>query len=212
MDAMEVKVVVEADAEEKVFRNAVVYLTSAKPFRGVELAVALREGLAVTDCWPRWPDDIQDLRLTWKAQSYPRHFTSRVRHSFGVRLRLSGPANLSARIREWRYAGGLVRLEASRPGGLKAVVGPFAESARVLEREGGLTRVSSGGVKYFIVKGERVQLSVEAVGGYVTTGYIEYAPGNLEMPFDVEIKARGRLRFKRQLIARLSDLYLTEAG
>ncbi|MEM1508365.1 MAG: hypothetical protein QW291_02685 [Thermofilaceae archaeon] len=207
---MKVKVVVEVDAEERVFRSAIIYLTSTKPFRGTELIIELRDGLAVTDCWPRWPDDIQDLRLIWKSNSYPRYFNpSKTRYSFGVRLRLSGPANLSARIHEWRYGDGLVKLEASRSEGLKAIVGPFTENARVFEKEGALAWVSNGGIRYFLVEGKCVRLYVEANGGYITTGCLEYTPKDLEMPFSVSIKTRSRSRSKKLLIARLSDLYLT---
>lgn len=206
---MKVKIVVEADAEEKVFQNVTIYLTSIKPFKGTELTVKLREGLAVTDCWPRWPDEIQDLCLTWKSYSYPRYFnSSKIRYSFGVRLRLSGPADLSARIHEWCYGKGFVKLVASRSGGLKAIVGPFTENSHILGSEGALTWISSHGMKYFLIRGEWVRLCVEAIGGCMLTGYLEYVPEDLEMPFSVSIKTKEQIHSKKLLIARLSDLYL----
>jgi hypothetical protein len=196
------KVHVEADAAGPRYRGAVVYLTSREPFEGV-LRLELREGVAVTGCWPRWPDKAGERSAAWRVEPYVRRFGGSALFSFGVRLDLEGRAELSASVGRWSAEGGVVELEAGRSGGLRAVVGPLAPGCKVLGFRGSL-RVIEGALTYVVVEGEHAALRVSASG--LVTGYLEYEPIPCEMPFEVELKGLRVTSVERTLIVRLEDL------
>ena len=197
------KVHVEADAIGPRYRGAVVYLSSEEPFGGA-LVLKLRGKVAVTGCWPRWPDVMSERSAAWKVESYVRRFGARLLYSFGVRLDLEGVAELSASVDKWSAEGGTVELEACRSGGLKAVVGPLAPGYRLLSFKGSLRVIEAAPSTYVMIEGERVALQVNASG--LVTGHLECVPLPSEMPFEVELKGLRVTSVERTLIVRLEDL------
>jgi len=198
------KVHVEADAAGPKYRGAVVYLTSEKPFEGA-LTLALREGVAVTGCWPRWPDEMGERLATWRVEPYVRRFGNRSLYSFGVRLDLEGKAELSAKVDKWSAEGGVIELEACRGGGLKAVIGPLTRGYRVLSFTGSLRSVEAAPLAYMVVEGERVALRISAMGS--VTGHLEYEPPPSEMPFELRLEGFRVTSAERELLVRLEDLF-----
>lgn len=197
------KIHVEADAAGLKYKSAVVYLTSEKSFGGA-LALKLKEGVAATGCWPRWPDEMGERFASWRVEPYVRRFGDRLLHSFGVRLDLDGRAELFARVDRWSAEGGVVELEASRSGGLRAVVGPLARSCEVLSFEGSLRTVENAHLMYVVVEGEHVALRVSASG--LVAGYLECEPVPSELPFEVEVRGFQVTSEERVLLLRLEDL------
>jgi len=198
------KVHVEADAWPPRFRDAVVYLTSEGPLSG-EVVVRLREGVAVTGCWPRWPDEMGERVAVWRITPYERDLGGRRLLSFGVRLELAGEARLAVSVVRWEASGGVLRLEAAREGGLRAVVGPMP-SFRLLGSRGSVSTLGSPPARYVEVRGERVALEVAARG--LVAGFLEYEPSEGELPFEVEVRGVGLGRVERVMVIRLPDLEL----
>lgn len=200
------KVHVEADAAGRRYRSAVVYLTSEEPVRG-ELALELREGVAVTGCWPRWPDEMGERSAVWRIETYPRNFGERVLHSFGIRLDLEGEANLSAEVVRWSVEGGVAALEARRGEGLRAFVGPLAPGYRVLRFEGRLSTIEASGLAYLVLEGQRVALELDAKGQGVLAGHLEYDPLPEELPFELKLRGARAAGVEKVLAVRLEDLH-----
>ena len=201
------KVHVEADAASSGCRSAVAYLTSEEPFEGV-LELRLREGIAVTGCWPRWPDEMSERSAVWRVEPYTRRFGNRVLYSFGVRLDLEGGVELSAAVDRWLAEGGIVELEARRKGGLRAVVGPLARSYRVLSSKGILRAVEAAPFTYIVLEGDCVAVRLHTEEQGVLAGHLEYQPSFEELPFELELKGFTVASVESVLLARLEDLHV----
>jgi hypothetical protein len=199
------KIHVEADAASSSCRSAVVYLTSEEPFEGI-LGLRLKEGTAVTGCWPRWPDEMGEQSAVWRVEPYTRRFGNRVLYSFGVRLDLEGRVELSAVVDRWLAESGTVELEARREGGLKAVIGPLARSYRVLSSRGVLRAVEAAPFTYLVLEGDRVAVRLHTEEQGVLAGHLEYQPSFEELPFELELKGFTVAGVESVLLARLEDL------
>ena len=199
------KIHVEADVAGPRYRDAVVYLTSEEPFEGA-LTLKLREGVAVTGCWPRWPDEMGEQSAVWRVEPYTRRFGNRVLYSFGVRLDLKGRVELSAVVDRWLAEGSVIVLEARREGGLKAVVGPLARSCRILSFKGILRMVDATPFTYIALEGDCVAVRLHAEEQGVLAGHLEYEPSFEELPFELELKGFTIASVESVLLARLEDL------
>lgn len=199
------KVHLEADVASSNCRSAVIYLTSEEPFEGV-LGLRLKEGIAITGCWPRWPDEMDERSAVWRVEPYTRHFGNRVLYSFGVRLDLEGRVQLSTVVDRWLAVGSIVELEARRKGGLRAVVGPLARSYRVLSFRGVLRAVAAAPFTYLVLEGDRVAIRLHTDEQGVLAGHLEYQPSFEELPFELELEGFTAASVESVLLARLEDL------
>lgn len=206
---MRLKVHVEADAALLEYREAVIYLTAAKPVSGAEVEVELREGVAITGCWPRWPDRMEERVAAWRVETYPRDFEERVLHSFGLRLDLAGAFKPTAHILRWELRERVVELSAERGGGLRAIVGPLAPGFRLIEWRGRLARLESLAHSYVTLKGESIRLLLELGDQLLVSGRVEYVPNSREAPFEVKLKGVRAGEREETLSLRLDDLALT---
>ncbi|MEM1810063.1 MAG: hypothetical protein QW448_04845 [Thermofilaceae archaeon] len=204
----QVKVHVEADADPPAYRSAVVYVTLGEPLEGVEILLRLREGVAVTGCWPRWPDRMGEREALWLATLYPRRFEGGIVYSFGVRLDLQGaPPEVLGNLR-WGLRGRAIVLEAVREPRVRALVGPLRPGFKVLSSLGRLEVVGEPLARYIAIEGRSVALELEAPGQSVVSGYLEFEPEDGEMPFEVEVLGLTNPVFERTMIVRLRDLHL----
>lgn len=200
------KIHIEADSEPFAYREAVVYITLDELVEGVELHLRLKEGVAVTDCWPRWPDRMGEREAVWFATLYPRRFEGGILYSFGVRLGLKGGAQTTIDALKWRAEGRAVVLEAIRGLGLRAVIGPLLPGFKILGSHGEVGIVGERGAQYVVVEGEAVSLRLELEEQGIVGGFVEYEPEPTEMPFEVEVRGIANPIFERKMVVRLQDL------
>lgn len=202
------KIHVETDARPPTYRSAVVYATADRPFEGAAIIIRLKDGVAVTGCWPRWPEVMSGRSALWRATPYPRAFGDRTLYSFGIRLDLMGEAPITARVAEWRVEGGIVTLEASRRRGLRAAVGPLLPGFVVLDSRGAAKLIGGSSAYYVLVEGTDVRVRLKAPPQETASGFLEYEPEALEMPFEVRARGLDLLVVERVMVVRLWDLQL----
>ncbi|RLE88960.1 MAG: hypothetical protein DRJ67_00610 [Thermoprotei archaeon] len=210
---MRVKVVVEVDEASRKYKSSVIYLTSPSPFSGVRICVTLKPSIAITSCWPRWPDLIEGRRAVWVASSYSRDFGGRRLYSYGIRLELGGRARLPVVVRKWGRRGGLVELEVEGPEGLEALVGPLAPGYSILRARGRISTCPLQGRAYVFVREEGGLLSLALNVGLqgLLTGQLMYEPSPDELPFTLKVETLGPVEYEYSLVLRLADLLWTGA-
>jgi len=210
---VKVKVVIEVDEAAREYKSSVIYLTSLSPFSSVKVYVELRPYVAVTSCWPKWPDLIEGRRAVWIASSYPRDFGGRRLYSYGIRLELRGKARLPVLVRKWRRSGRLIELEAEGPEGLEALIGPLAPGYSILRVRGRASTCPLQGCAYVIVREEEglLGLALDVGSQGLLTGQLMYRPGLEELPFTLEVEDPKPLEYEYELVLRLADLLWTGA-
>ena len=205
-----IQIVIEVDAVNGKLGHGTIYVNSENMQEmAEELTVEFKDGISISNSWPKWPEKIEGKLAYWRIEPYIRHLKGKLLYSYGLRIDLLGVMYVPINLSKWYLEKDTIYLDAQVEKPMSAVIGPFIYKGYPISWRGKMRVEKGDNYDYIIISNSENEISLSAKIHPVqplVTGFFEYEAEEREIP--IKVISPKNAEIKRRIIARLPDLLI----